>query len=179
MQLHNAIRTVRWGLVPALLAILLGFCLGGAFGAFEDPIQGWLRHQGEPLLATVYKGNLQTLDQTVERAWHYLLRAHMHGGGIGSASLGLCLLLAFLPGSKPLRAGLAAALGIGALGYSAYWLLAGLRAPVLGGTGPAKESLAWLAFPSAGLLLIGVAMTLGLTLATLWRRPVDTPDYGG
>jgi hypothetical protein len=164
------LRIVRWGLVPALLAILLGFCLGGAFGAFEHPIQDWLKSLGEPGLATVYANDAQKLEQTVERAWHYFLRAHMHGGGIGSASLGMCLLLAFLPGSAKLRAVLAAMLGFGAIGYSSYWLLAGMRAPVLGSTGAAKESLSWLAIPTAGALLIGVALTLALTVWTLWSK---------
>lgn len=167
------LRTVKWGLVPAILAILLGFSLGGAFGAFEHPIQDWLKAQGEPMLATVYANDAQKLQQTADRAWNYFLRAHMHGGGIGSASLALCLLLAFLPGPAQLRAILAGAMGFGALGYSSFWLLAGMRAPVLGSTGAAKESLTWLAFPSAGALLVGVALTLGLTIWSLWRKPEE------
>ena len=57
---------------------------------------------------------------------------------------------------------------MGALGYSVFWLLAGLRAPGLGGTGPAKESLAWLAFPSAGLLLLGVVALIVLVVRQLF-----------
>ncbi|PKL75716.1 MAG: hypothetical protein CVV27_13920, partial [Candidatus Melainabacteria bacterium HGW-Melainabacteria-1] len=133
------------------------------------PIQDWLAAQGQPVLATVYQNDATALQKSADKAWTYFLRAHMHGGGIGSAALGLSLLLGFLPASQRLRALLAGGLGFGALGYSAYWLLAGMRAPVLGSTGAAKESLAWLAIPTAGLLLLGVTATLLLTIWTLWR----------
>lgn len=166
----NVLRTVRWGIVLSMAAILLGFVLGGAFGAFEHPIQDWLRSQGEAVLTTVYNGDQAALDKTLDRSWSYFLRAHMHGGGIGSAVLGLSLLLALLPAADKLRTGLSTAMGLGTLGYASFWLLAGMRAPVLGSTSAAKESLKWLAIPSAGLLLVGVALTLGLTVWTLWRR---------
>lgn len=170
MNTIESIKVVRWGLLGATCAILLGFCLGGAFGGFEDPIQGWLKGQGEAVLAEVYGNNAQKLEQTLERAWHYLLRAHMHGGGIGSAALGLSLMLAWLPGSQRLRSILAGALGFGAIGYSSYWLLAGMLAPRLGSTGAAKEMLSWLAIPTAGALLLGVATTLGLIIWGLWGQ---------
>ena len=53
-------------------------------------------------------------------------------------------------------------LGLGALGYSAFWLWAGFRAPGLGSTGAAKESLRWLAMPSAGAMLLGTLCALVL-----------------
>lgn len=168
MHPSTPLRTVRWGLILASTAILLGFCLGGLFGGFEDPIMNWLKSQGETVLATVYNHDPAALEKTVDKAWDYFVRAHMHGGGIGSATLGLCLLLAFLPGPARLRTAISTGLGMGALGYSGFWLLAGMRAPVLGSTTAAKESLKWLAVPSAGLLLVGVALTLGLTIWVLW-----------
>ena len=177
MDQFQKLRSVRWGLVLAIAAILLGFCLGGAFGVFEDPIQAWLKTRGEGVLATVYANDPAALAKTLDRSWAYFVRAHMHGGGIGSAALGLCLLLSFLPGPERLRALLAGSLGLGALGYSSFWLLAGMRAPVLGSTGAAKESLGWLAIPSAGLLLVGVALTLALSCWSLWRRqPSESGD---
>jgi hypothetical protein len=172
---RSSLLTVRWGLVLATAAILLGFCLGGAFGGLEEPIRAMLKAEGQGLIATVYHNNPDALDKTIDHAWDYLVRAHMHGGGIGSAALGLCLLLGFLPGDRRLRALLAGGLGLGALGYSSFWLLAGVRAPVLGSTKAAKESLGWLAIPSAGLLLTGVALTLLLIVWALWWRSATTP----
>ena len=77
--------------------------------------------------------------------------------------LALMLLLSFLERSGAgLRGGVATALGLGALGYPIFWLLAGLRATGLGGTGAAKETLEWLALPAAGMLLLGFLAVLTL-----------------
>jgi hypothetical protein len=103
----------------------------------------------------------------------------MHGGGIGTASLGLCLLLAHLPVSlrwwthKTLKSAVATALGLGAVGYPAFWLWAGWRAPAMGSTGAAKESLRLLAIPSAGLLLLGTLATLILVCLHLYLPSTD------
>jgi hypothetical protein len=64
------------------------------------------------------------------------------------------------------------ALGAGGLGYALFWLLAGFRAPSLGGTGPAKDAFEWLAVPSAGLLLLGIVAVLVLTVRDLFTDPV-------
>lgn len=169
VDIRDNLKIVRWGLSLSLLAILLGFVLGGVFGAFEEPLKDWLHMRGETVLSTVYANDSDKLAQTVNRAWGYFKRAHMHGGGIGSAALGLSLLLSGLGGAAALRAAIAAGLGLGALGYSSFWMFAGMRAPLLGSTDAAKESLSFVAIPSAGLLLIGTSLTLGLTVWTLWR----------
>ncbi len=57
---------------------------------------------------------------------------------------------------------MSAALGVGALGYPIFWMLAALRAPGMGGTGAAKASLLWLAAPTAGLMIVGLIATLVL-----------------
>jgi hypothetical protein len=59
---------------------------------------------------------------------------------------------------------LSAGLGMGGLGYSVYWMWAGLRAPGLGGTTAAKESLSWLAMPSSGVFVLA---TLGVFVVLL------------
>jgi hypothetical protein len=64
---------------------------------------------------------------------------------------------------------LALALGIGALGYSVYWMWAGFIAPGLGGTGAAKESLRWLAIPSAGAVMLATAAVAYLCIRALAR----------
>lgn len=56
-----------------------------------------------------------------------------------------------------MRAGIALALGLGAV-------------PALGGTDLAKESLSWLAVPSAGLLLRGLAAVSALTVIELFAQ---------
>jgi len=165
------LRTVRVGVALALAAILFGFVIGGVFGAGEEGLKGYLKAEGEQALATAYGGDAAKLKPVLDKAWIYLQRAHLHGGAIGAVALGLCLLLASLPGATTrLRGVAAAAAGAGALGYGLYWLLAGLWAPGLGSTGAAKASLEWLAVPSAGLAIVGLLLTAGLTARALFGR---------
>ena len=169
----GSIRTVRWGVAFALLAIAFGFTMGALFGAFEPDLKGHLEAEGKAVLAEKYGGDAAKLKAVLDKSWIYYQRAHLHGGGIGAVALGLCLLLAVLPaplGRAHALAGLCA--GLGALGYAVYWLLAGLRAPGLGGTGQAKESLQWLAIPTSGLAIVGLFLTLSLTLRALFGRRI-------
>lgn len=63
---------------------------------------------------------------------------------------------------------IAICLGLGSLGYSTFWLFAGLKAPGMGGTHLAKESLDWFAIPMAGLCILGAIAVLGLLISTLF-----------
>jgi len=168
-----SIRTVRWGVLFALLAIAFGFAMGALFGANEDAMKAGLKESGEAALQEKYGGDAAKLKAVLDKSWVYYQRAHLHGGGIGAVALGLCLLLAFLPGAAGARGAAALMSGLGALGYAVFWLLAGMRAPGLGSTGAAKESLEWLAVPSSGLAIVGFLLTLGLTLRALFGPPRD------
>jgi hypothetical protein len=102
-------------------------------------------------------------------------RAHLHGGAIGSAALVLILLLStFERSSDALRGGVATALGVGALGYSTFGMLAALRAPGVGDTGAAKESLAWFAIPSSGLVLGGLLAVIVLFVMETFAARSDS-----
>ncbi|HKZ32695.1 MAG TPA: hypothetical protein VJ648_10120 [Vicinamibacteria bacterium] len=104
---------------------------------------------------------------TLDKSWNYYQRAHLHAGAIGSVVIGLCLALAHVDGRRGLRRIVSLLLGFGALGYSSFWVLAARRAPGLASTGAAKESLAWLATPSAVALAVGLVLSLGLLVASL------------
>lgn len=166
------LRITRFGLTLAVLTIFFGYGLGGAFGGMEDSILSGLRASADAVRDTVYGGDAEKAQAVVGKSWTYFKRAHMHGAGIGTASLALILLLgAFRRPVPAVRAAIAWALGLGALGYSSFWLIAGRMAPGLGGTGQAKEALEFLAVPSAGLLLLGVASMLVLTTIELFTKP--------
>lgn len=153
----GVLRPMRIGILLALAAIALGFGLGGAFGAFEHRIKEHLQASGAAVQDTVYQGDSAAMKKVTNKAWGYMKRAHLHAGAMGTVALALSLMLGFFDGSSRLLRGLtSAALGAGALGYAVFWLLAALRAPSMGGTGAAKESLRWLALPSTGLVVIGV-----------------------
>ena len=153
---------LRIGIVLSLITLLFGFGLGGAFGAFEDKIKGSLASSAMVVKDSVYSGDEAEMGKVTGKAWTYMKRAHLHANGLGTSSLVLILLLAAVPASTKIRQFVAAALGAGALGYSSFWLFAARRAPALGSTHDAKESLSWLAVPSAGLCLIGVISVLAL-----------------
>lgn len=167
------LRCARWGALLALFTILFGFGFGAAFGAYEDRLKEDLAARAEAVKQEVYGGDEQKIASVLEKSWTYYKRAHLHGSGIGVVALGGILLLAAL--RRPVRlarAGVGLALGVGGFGYALFWMLAARRAPSLGGTGAAKESLEWLAVPSAGLLLIGLSAVLILTAVELFR-PLD------
>lgn len=167
---NNRLRPLRVGLILALLAIAFGWGLGGVFGAAEASVKGVLADSGAAALADAYGGDSAKMEKVVSKSWSYLKRAHLHGGVLGASAVSLILLLASL--GIPTRATRIAAsvLGFGSLGYGVYWLLAGFRAPGMGSTGLAKESLDWLAIPSAGGLLVGLGITGFLTLRALYGK---------
>ncbi len=169
------LRTVRMGLVLGALAIGFGWSLGAAFGSIEGRLKDGLRASAERSQAVYLEqtgGDTEAAEAAMEatrgKAWKYYLRAHLHAGGLGATAIALSLLLAFLEGSARVRRSAATLLGAGAVGYPLFWLLAALRAPVLGSTGAAKEALSWLALPSVAAMVTGLAITAYLLVAQLF-----------
>jgi hypothetical protein len=151
------------GFLLATLTVFLGFALGGLFGLNEDAIKSRLSARAAAVEATVYRGDAAAADAVLAKSWTYMQRAHLHAGATGTAAvalIGMLVLVGVAPRSIRVTGIL---LGLGALGYSLFWLWAGFRAPALGGTGAAKESLRWLAMPSTGAILLGTLCTLVLT----------------
>jgi len=80
--------------------------------------------------------------------------------------------------SRRVTAAIGVALGAGGLGYSIFWMWAGFRAPALGSTGAAKESLKWLAMPSSGAFVLATIAVLVVLIAATRRvnpTPVSSP----
>lgn len=159
------------GLLFAVLTLLFGFGLGIVFGLNEDAIKSQLKASAVAGKDTVYRGDDAAIKAVLDKSWIYMQRAHLHAGGIGTAALGLIFLVGALGTSAGLTRAIALALGLGGLGYSVYWMWAGFRAPVLGGTGAAKESLKWLAMPTSGAVLLAtIAVAVLLAGALLKGR---------
>lgn len=171
--MFQELRTMRWGVALVLLALLFGFGLGGVFGAAEASLKEGLNRSAQAVLEPVYQGDGARLVAVVKKSWSYMKRAHMHGGGMGGAALALLLLLAATPASRRFKQVASGMLGAGCLGYPVFWLLAAQRAPGLGSTGAAKESLAWLAQPSAGLFLLGTLLVAGAFLRAAFLAPEE------
>lgn len=157
----RAVRPVLPGLCFAVLTLLFGFGLGVVFGLNEEAIQSRLTASAEAVRTTVYKDDAGAMKAVHDKSWNYMQRAHLHAGGLGATAIALSLVVVLL-GTGPGMARLVSlAAGVGSLGYSVFWLWAGFRAPSLGSTGAAKESLAWLAIPASGMV---VAATAGVAL---------------
>lgn len=169
-SLTERLAPMRVGLLFALLTLLYGFGLGAAFGAAEDSLKGHLKEEAHAVLDDAYGGDEVKAKKVYDKAWVYMKRAHLHANGLGTSGLALILLLSALAASVRTRAIVAGMLGIGGLGYGLYWMWAGLRAPGMGSTGAAKESLEWLAIPSSGLCIVGLAAVLVLLMRTQFTR---------
>lgn len=105
----------------------------------------------------------------LDKSWNYMQRALLYAGGMGATAVSLIVLLCLFSTSHRVIAAISVALG--RFGYSVFWMWAGFRAPALGSTGAAKESLKWLAMPSSeAFVLATVAVLLVLIAATKARR---------
>lgn len=160
---------VRWGLIFAVLAILLGFTLGIAMGGAEDNIREYWRTSAQSVLPTIYKNDSQKVAAIIDRSWTSLIRAHLHAGAIGAACLVLIYILSNLWVSKAYKQATSLCLGVGSIGYPMAWLLTAFKAPEMGSVPVAKASVHWLAGLSIGMLLIGtIAVLLPIMVARFY-----------
>lgn len=157
---HTLPRPLAVAFLLALVGIAFGFVLGGVFGLFEDAIKDRLGSSAEAAVDSAYGGDRAAAEAVAKKSWTYLKRAHLHGGGIGAAGVAAIAVLALFCRRDGLARFSALALGAGAVLYPLFWMLAGWRAPALGGTDAAKASLDWLAMPSAAMLLVGILGTI-------------------
>ena len=169
-SLPASLRTASLGLVLAVLTILFGQGLGIVFGLNEDAIKGRMKASASKVRDSVYKGDDAALKAVLDKSWVYMQRAHLHAGGMGTTALVLIVLVSLLGVSRRWTMAVGLGLGAGGFGYSVFWMWAGFRAPALGGTGPAKESLKWLAMPSSGAFVLATIGVLALLFATLVRQ---------
>jgi hypothetical protein len=153
----NLLRAALPGLAVAVFTVLFGFAMGGIFGLNEDVIKDRLAASAAAVTATAYNGDAATAEPVIAKSWEYMQRAHLHGGAIGTAAIGMIVVLMLVGTTSRTMRVLSLALGIGGLGYSVFWMWAGFIAPGLGSTGAAKESLRWLAMPSSGAVMLATA----------------------
>ncbi len=160
------------GLLLSVLTLLLGFGLGVVFGLNEDLIKSRLSAAAASSTSTVYQQDPQAMKAVLDKSWTYMQRSHLHAGSLGTSAIALTVVVVLLGTGARIAAAISLALGAGGMGYALFWVWAGFRAPALGGTAAAKESLAWLAIPSAGLIVAAtLAVAVLLIVAMRERRP--------
>jgi hypothetical protein len=161
----NRLRAALPGLALAVFTVLFGFVMGGVFGLNEDLIKERLAASAAAVTASVYGGDVAAAQPVIAKSWDYMQRAHLHGGAIGTAAISMIVVMLLIGAPLRMIRILGLALGLGALGYSVFWMWAGFLAPGLGSTGAAKESLRWLAMPSAGAVMLATA---GVAALCVW-----------
>lgn len=166
-----SLRAALPGLALAVCTVLFGFAMGGIFGLNEEIIKDRLAASAAAVTTTVYHGDAAAAEPVLAKSWDYMQRAHLHGGAIGTAAIGLILVMLLIGTAPRVIRILGIALGVGALGYSVFWMWAGFIAPGLGSTGAAKESLRWLAMPSAGAVMLATAAVAVLCIRAAARGP--------
>ena len=169
-SLTSNLRTASLGLMLAVLTILFGQGMGIVFGLNEDAIKSRLTTSAAEVRDPVYKGDDAAIKAVLDKSWVYMQRAHLHAGGMGTTALALIMLVGLLDASRRWTMAVGLGLGAGGFGYSVFWMWAGFRAPALGSTGLAKESLKWLAMPSSGAFVLATIGVLVLLFVTLFRR---------
>lgn len=161
---------MRVGILFGILAVLFGLVWGLVFGAGEEAVKGLIANSAQAVAEKIYANDEAKMKTVKDKAWVYMQRAHLHAGAMGTTAIGLSLLLAFCRVSARLSGWTSAALGIGALGYSVYWMWAGFRAPGMGGTHIARESLDWLAIPTSGMFVLAAIVTLIIFIRSFFTR---------
>ncbi|AMW06143.1 hypothetical protein [Gemmatimonas phototrophica] len=169
---EQLIRAVLPGLLLATLTLLLGFGLGVVFGLNEEAITSRLAATAAQAPPAVYHGDAAMVQSVLAKSWTYMQRSHLHAGALGTTAVALTVVVVLIGVRDTLARLVSVALGLGGLGYALFWVLAGARAPALGSTGAAKESLAWLAIPSSGLVVAG---TLSVAVLLVLRY-LDHPS---
>lgn len=166
---NSNLRTVSVGLLLAILTILFGQGMGIVFGLNEDIIKSRLTADAAAAQGTIYKGDEVAAKTIIDKSWNYMQRAHLHAGGMGTTAVALIIVLCLVGVPRVATILISMALGAGGLGYSVFWMWAGFRAPSLGSTGAAKESLKWLAMPTSGAFVVATVATLVLLIVWLWN----------
>jgi len=159
------------GLLLAVLTILFGQGMGIVFGLNEDIIKSRLKADAAEVRKTIYKDDQIASKAVVDKSWNYMQRAHLHAGAMGTTAVALIIVLCLVGAPRGATVLISLALGVGGLGYSIFWMWAGFRAPGLGSTGAAKETLEWLAMPSSGgFVLATLAVLIAVFIWTLTAR---------
>lgn len=169
-SLRSNLRAASVGLILAICTLLFGQGMGIVFGLNEDAIKSQLKADAAEVQGTIYKGDEVASKAVVDKSWNYMQRAHLHAGGLGTSAIALIIVLCLIGVPRLPTTLISLALGAGGLGYSIFWMWAGFRAPGLGSTGAAKESLEWLAMPSSGGFVVATLAVLIVLLIWLFSN---------
>ena len=93
---NDILRAALPGLLFAIVTLLFGYTMGVVFGLNEDLIKSRLAASADAVTATVYHGDSTAVKAVLSKSWTYMQRAHLHAGGLGSAAIGVTLVVVML-----------------------------------------------------------------------------------
>ena len=178
IQYRDDLRALWLGLILSIGTLLMGFGMGVVFGAGEKPLRGALTELAAESIAATPGESVLSAEGRVEKAWTFLRRSHLHANGMATTALILIALTPMLGAHRRTQRMISSLLGLGSIGYASFLIVAAYRTPVMGDPVLAKESLKWLAMPSAGVYVIATCVFLGLLIRWVWsggRRDSQRP----
>lgn len=155
----SKVRSFQWGIALSGVAILLSFLAGMYMGTSEDAIrEGW-QAAAQPVMASMYKNDPAALAAMLDKAWTCLIRAHLHWGAIGAATLVMSSILTRTNVSNLYKKAASIFLGLGAIFYPISWLVVANNLTVLGKG--AKAAGHPYAVIGIGTVMVGTLMFFG------------------
>lgn len=170
IDIYDSFRNIRLGILFSLLTLLYGFGLVVSFGVFEQDIKEIFTNKAEYVLQSTYQGDEAKMNAGISQAWNQLNNSRLHAFSLGTASLSLCILLAFLSINDNMKALVGFLLGAGALGYALFWLWVSIRLPAAGTLLAAKIPIRLLAQLSSGACVLGLTSMAIATIQSLFKR---------
>lgn len=127
-------------------------------GTAEESIrEGW-KAAGEGVLDTMWGGDPAQLEAMIGVAWTCLIRAHLHWGAIGAATVAMSFILLLVKVPDLYKNLSAIFMGLRAIIYPISWLYVANNLTLVGKA--AKNDIHWLASIGIGALMIGTAMVI-------------------
>lgn len=162
-----------WGLALSVVALILSFCAGIYMGLFEDAIRASWTAAAQSVIGTLYNNDPASVDAMLEEAWTCLIRAHLHWGALGAATLVMSSIILKYNIPDWYKQGASICMGLGAVIYPTAWLYIANKLAVMGPA--AQETIKPLAAVGIGLLMAG---TLSFLLALFIQRSKEKTPMG-
>lgn len=161
--------------ILSILAMFGGVFIAIIFGAneayFKNKINDGLAKNIKIQSIEIESLKSEKIKSEAEKNWRYYQRYHFHATGIGSMSLILLAVLAFIKAPKKQLLLSAYMISIGGFLYPFVWLLAGIYGPEMGRE-EAKEAFAIFGY-MGGVFLVGILFTLYLAITKPFKAPLD------
>jgi len=171
----SKVRNFQWGIALSVVAILLSFSAGMWMGTAEDAIRGGWEAAGQSVMATFYNNDPKSLEAMIDTAWTCLIRAHLHWGAIGAATLVMSSMLLRLKIPNWYKSIASIFMGLGAIIYPISWLYVANNLTVVGKA--AKAGAHPIAVVGIGTLMVGTVAFFAALIFQNFKDTDSAQDY--